>query len=113
MTSMAGSAQPGKPAPVRRFPVRTCVACRTERQKREFVRIVRAPDGEISLDLSGRAHGRGAYLCADGSCWTVAIKKKSLERALSAPLPPELRAQLAAGPTTTNASHGGGTHGPQ
>ena len=103
----------GQPLPERRFPVRTCVACRTERQKREFVRIVRAPNGVISLDLSGRAQGRGAYLCADGSCWSVAIKKRSIERALSAPLPPELRDQLAAGPTTNNAAVGGGTHGPQ
>ncbi len=107
------AAQPGQPLPERRFPVRTCVACRTERQKREFVRIVRAPDGEVSLDLSGRAKGRGAYLCADGSCWTVAIKKKSLERALSAQLPPELRDQLVAGPTTNSTTVGGGTHGPQ
>jgi len=105
--------QRAQPLPERRFPVRTCVACRTERQKREFVRVVRAPDGTVSLDLSGRAQGRGAYLCADGSCWAVAIKKKSIERALSAPLPPELRDQLAAGPTTNAATIGGGTHGPQ
>jgi predicted RNA-binding protein YlxR (DUF448 family) len=81
------------PAP-RRFPVRTCVACRTERQKRELVRIVRAPDGTVSLDRSGRAAGRGAYLCADGSCWSLALKKSSIQRALSAPLPDELRGQL-------------------
>jgi len=78
----------------RRFPVRTCVACRTERQKRELVRIVRAPDGTVSLDSTGRAPGRGAYLCADASCWTGALKKKSIERALAAPLPAELRARL-------------------
>lgn len=88
----------------RHFPVRTCVACRTERQKREFVRIVRAPDGTVSLDRTGKANGRGAYLCADGSCWAVALKKKSIERALSASLPVELRAQLETG---------GGTDGPQ
>lgn len=78
----------------RRFPMRTCVACRTERQKRELVRIVRAPDGSVSLDDTGRAAGRGAYLCADGSCWSVGLKKKSIERALGAQLPAELRGRL-------------------
>lgn len=84
------------PAP-RRFPMRTCVACRTERQKRELLRIVRAPDGTVSLDASGRAAGRGAYLCADGSCWPQALKKSSIERALSAALPAELRGRLGQG----------------
>ena len=80
--------------PARRFPMRTCVACRTERQKRELLRIVRAPDGTISMDSTGRAAGRGAYLCADGSCWSVGLKKKSIERALGAALPAELRGRL-------------------
>ena len=83
--------------PARRFPIRTCVACRTERQKREFVRVVRAPDGTVSLDASGRANGRGAYLCADGSCWTAALKKKAIERALGVALPADVRAQLEGG----------------
>ncbi len=79
---------------IRRFPVRTCVACRTERQKRDLVRIVRGPDGSVTLDPTGRAAGRGAYLCADGSCWSLALKKSSIQLALSAPLPAELRARL-------------------
>jgi uncharacterized protein len=81
----------------RRFPVRTCVACRTERQKRDLMRIVRSPGGNVSLDPTGRAAGRGAYLCADGSCWSVALKKSSIQRALSAPLPAELRGRLEQG----------------
>lgn len=97
--------------PPRKFPVRTCVACRTERQKREFVRIVRMPDGTVSMDMTGRANGRGAYICADGSCWAAAIKKKAIERALSAPLPPELRAQLERGPAAETASVGGDAYG--
>lgn len=95
--------------PPRRFPIRTCVACRTERQKRDFVRIVRAPDGTLSLDTSGRASGRGAYLCADRSCWSMALKRKSIERALSAPLPAEVRAQLESG--TSAAQSRGEVHG--
>jgi len=86
-----------QPLPPRRYPTRTCVGCRTERQKRELVRIVRAPDGTVSLDPTGRAAGRGAYLCADGSCWSVALKKNSLERALAVPLPTELRDRLVQG----------------
>jgi predicted RNA-binding protein YlxR (DUF448 family) len=83
--------------PARHFPTRTCVSCRTERQKREFVRVVRAPDGSVSIDNSGRANGRGAYLCADQSCWPDALKKKSIERALGVSLPAEVRAQLEGG----------------
>ncbi len=101
----------GQDLPARRFPVRTCVACRTERQKRELVRIVRAPDGTVSMDMTGRQNGRGAYICADGSCWAVAIKKKAIERALSAPLPPELRALMERGRAADAASVGGETHG--
>jgi predicted RNA-binding protein YlxR (DUF448 family) len=61
------------------------------------VRIVRRPDGVAVLDPSGRLSGRGAYLCADGACWSVALKKHSIERALETSLPAELRSQLAAG----------------
>ena len=80
-----------------RYPTRTCVACRTERQKRDLVRVVRSPDGTVMLDLSGRLPGRGAYLCADGSCWKAAVRKRSIERALDVTLPPELVARLAQG----------------
>jgi predicted RNA-binding protein YlxR (DUF448 family) len=83
--------------PPHRFPTRTCVACRTERQKREFVRVVRAPDGTMSIDPTGRANGRGAYLCADRSCWPDALKKKTIERALGVAMPAEVRAQLEGG----------------
>jgi len=48
----------------RRAPQRTCVACRTTRDKRDLLRVVRAPDGSVSFDASGKAAGRGAYLCA-------------------------------------------------
>lgn len=91
----------------RRLPQRTCVACRTTRAKRELLRIVRAPDGAVTIDTTGRASGRGAYLCADGSCWPQAIKKSAIERALSTPLPAALRAQLEQGQSLA----GGGAHG--
>ena len=81
----------------KRYPARTCVACRTTRQKRELVRVVRTPDGRVVLDESGRLAGRGAYLCRDGSCWRLAVEKGSLQRALEHPLPEELKTLLRAG----------------
>src|SRR3954463_9236657 len=92
--------------PSRHYPTRTCVACRTERQKRDLVRVVRAPDGNVTIDRTGKAPGRGAYLCADGSCWSSALRKKSIERALATPLPVELKAELAQGSDVANAGGG-------
>ena len=65
------------------------------------MRVVRTPDGSVDLDPTGRAAGRGAYLCADAACWSVALKKHSLERALEVSLPPDLRSQLATGDPLT------------
>jgi predicted RNA-binding protein YlxR (DUF448 family) len=61
------------------------------------VRIVRTPDRLVIIDPTGRLAGRGAYLCADGSCWALALKKSALERALDMPLPQELRGRLERG----------------
>jgi uncharacterized protein len=74
------------------------VACRTARPKKELVRVVRTPEGTIVMDPSGRAPGRGAYLCASADCWSAAEKRRALEHALRGPLPDELAARLAAGP---------------
>jgi predicted RNA-binding protein YlxR (DUF448 family) len=63
-----------------------------------LIRIVRTPDRSVMVDETGRMSGRGAYLCADGSCWAVALKKSSIERALGVPLQAELRATLEEGP---------------
>ncbi len=69
------------------------------------------------MDETGRVAGRGAYLCADGSCWTLALTKGAIQRALEVPLPPDLREALMAGAatmqtTTTEAMiNEGGTRG--
>lgn len=73
--------------PVRQHPTRTCVACRTPRQKRELLRVVRTPGGAIVLDASGRAPGRGAYVCAADACQDAAMAKGALRRALGVPIP--------------------------
>ncbi len=63
-------------------PVRTCVACRLEAGKGALVRFVKEPGGTVQEDPSGRAPGRGAYLHDDPECRRLALKKRSLERAL-------------------------------
>ncbi len=76
--AVAGAAVAG----TRHVPARTCVACRTRRDKAALVRIVRRPDGRVVLDHDGRLEGRGAYLCADGGCWALALRRSALQRAL-------------------------------
>lgn len=66
----------------RHVPLRTCVACRTKADKRDMVRVVRSPSGEVAPDPSGKAHGRGAYLCPRLECWEAGIKKNRLGHAL-------------------------------
>ena len=68
------------------------------RAKRELVRIVRAPDGRITIDYTGRVAGRGAYLCRDETCWRTALERGTVARALGAQVPPETLEALRAGP---------------
>ncbi|MGI8608114.1 MAG: RNase P modulator RnpM [Candidatus Dormibacteria bacterium] len=63
-------------------PTRTCVACRTERPKRQLVRLVGTPAGTVEVDPTGKLNGRGAYLCQDPACWTQAQRRRAVERAL-------------------------------
>ena len=66
----------------RPLPQRTCVACRQVRAKRELVRIVRSPAGELSVDLRGKAAGRGAYCDPDPSCLERGLREGAIARAL-------------------------------
>ena len=72
----------------RHVPERTCVACRTSRPKRALVRLVYTDDG-IVVDETGKRNGRGAYLCRRLSCWTLALNRGSLNKALRTTLRPE------------------------
>jgi len=65
-----------------RQPQRTCVVCRSTTAKRALHRIVRSPSGAISYDPTGKAPGRGAYLCGQPACLETALKRRSLQRAL-------------------------------
>ena len=70
-------------APDRKIPMRQCLGCREMKPKAELVRIVRSPEGAVTLDLKGRAPGRGAYLCRSSECIKRALKSKGLERVFS------------------------------
>ena len=65
----------------KKIPMRQCVGCREMKPKRELCRVVKSPQGEVSLDFKGKAPGRGAYVCPDTQCLKKAIKAKALERA--------------------------------
>ncbi len=75
-------ARGGRTPRPRHVPQRTCVACRGGSAKRELVRIVRAVDGSVTIDPTGKKSGRGAYLCHDRNCWEAALKRSVLPRAL-------------------------------
>jgi predicted RNA-binding protein YlxR (DUF448 family) len=72
-------------------PQRTCVGCRKIRPKREMVRLVRTPDQGVKIDESGKASGRGAYLCRERKCWETALSEKRLDYALKTVLSEEER----------------------
>jgi len=79
---------------VRRLPERTCVACGRVRPKRELVRIVRTPTGEVKVDLTGKVSGRGAYVCPEPPCAERGVKAGRLQHALEAPVPESLVDEL-------------------
>jgi uncharacterized protein len=66
----------------RRTPRRTCVVCRSTAAKRTLHRIVRSPDGRVAYDPTGKADGRGAYLCGQLVCLDTAVRRRSIQRAL-------------------------------
>ena len=78
----------------KKIPMRQCVGCREMKAKIELVRVVRSPEGEISLDFRGKAPGRGAYVCPQAECLRRAIKSRALERGLDCQIPQEIYDQL-------------------
>ena len=71
-------------------PMRMCIACREMKPKKEMLRIVRNADGEITADLTGKAAGRGAYICGDAECLKKLQDKKLLHKAFSVSVAPEI-----------------------
>lgn len=78
----------------KKIPMRQCLGCREMKPKRELIRAVRSPQGEVSLDFKGKAAGRGAYICPDPDCLKKAIRAKALERAFAMAIPQEVYAEL-------------------
>ena len=78
----------------RKIPQRQCVGCRTMKDKKELLRVVRTPAGEIVCDLTGKKNGRGTYLCADVQCLSKAIKAKRFEAAFGMQVPSEVYERL-------------------
>ena len=74
----------------RKIPVRMCTGCGEHKPKKELVRVVKSPEGEISLDLTGKMSGRGAYVCRNVDCLKKARKARRLERAFSCQIPEEV-----------------------
>ena len=78
----------------KKIPMRQCLGCREMKPKKELIRVVRSPEGELSLDFKGKKPGRGAYLCPQADCLAKVKKSRALERAFSAQVPPEVYAAL-------------------
>ena len=74
----------------KKIPMRQCVGCREMKEKKSLIRVVKSPEGAVSLDFKGKKPGRGAYVCPNPECFKRARKSRALERAFSAPLPPEV-----------------------
>ena len=79
---------------LKKLPERLCVGCKEFKTKKELIRIVKSPEGEISLDYTGKKPGRGAYICPHNDCLKKAIKTKGLERSLKAKINEELLVRL-------------------
>ena len=74
----------------KKIPMRQCLGCREHKPKKELIRVVRSPEGEVSLDFKGKLPGRGAYVCPQAACLAKARKSRALERAFETALPPEV-----------------------
>jgi len=87
----------------RKIPQRMCIGCQQMHSKRELVRVVRTPEGDIGIDSTGKRSGRGAYVCPNIACLQLARKAKRLQRALEGPISDaiwdELEATIASMPS--------------
>ena len=81
-------------AATRKIPLRVCIGCGQEKDKREMLRVIRDSDNQISLDVTGKKNGRGAYVCKNGECLKKAISTKGLEKSLKTQIPDEVYTKL-------------------
>ncbi len=78
----------------KKIPVRQCLGCGEPKEKKALIRVVRSPEGELSVDLTGKKSGRGAYICPSVECFKKARKAKRLEKAFQCVIPDEIYARL-------------------
>ena len=80
----------------RKIPMRQCLGCNEHKPKMELIRIVRSPEGEVSLDLTGKKSGRGAYICRDMACLKKVRKSGRVARGLECEISPEVYDRMEA-----------------
>lgn len=78
----------------KKIPVRQCLGCGEPKQKRDLIRVVRSPEGELSIDLTGKKSGRGAYICRDVECFKKAKKARRFEKSFQTAIPEEIYQKL-------------------
>ena len=79
---------------VRKVPMRKCVGCNEMKNKKELIRVLKTPEDEILLDVTGKKNGRGAYVCRTPDCLLKAVKNRGLERSLGMKIPEEIYENL-------------------
>lgn len=82
---------------MKKVPLRTCMGCNEKKPKKELIRIVKNKENEISVDRTGKAEGRGAYICDNIQCLEKVIKSRRLEKALETQISEEIYEQLRGG----------------
>ena len=78
----------------KKIPLRQCIGCGEQKSKKEMMRVLKTPENEIILDLTGKKNGRGAYLCKEKECLLKAQKSKGLERSFKMSIPNEVYENL-------------------
>ncbi len=81
-------------AVTKKIPLRKCTGCNEMKPKKELVRVIKTPEDEILIDLTGKKNGRGAYICHSEECLAKAIKTKAIERSLSCKITDEIYGRL-------------------
>jgi predicted RNA-binding protein YlxR (DUF448 family) len=78
----------------RKLPQRQCIGCAEMKNKKEMIRVIKTPEGEIVIDSTGKKNGRGAYICNSLECFKKAVKSRGLERSLKMSIPREVYEEL-------------------
>ncbi|MDQ0203446.1 RNase P modulator RnpM [Pectinatus haikarae] len=86
----------------KKLPERMCVGCQRIRSKKDMIRVVKNPEGDFSIDRTGKKSGRGAYICADIQCLEAAIKGHRLEKSFKSPIDADIYEKLRTGFFDTN-----------